>query len=110
MGEFIYRSAIVKDHLDQIKKHNSTLNAVIILIEEVALKEASKCDEEARQGQFRGPLHGVPMTVKKQYWLKGTKTTVNFKMFRDWTAPEDAVVVDRLKKAGAVIMGKTNVP
>jgi len=38
------------------------------------------------------------------------KTTVNFKMFRDWTAPEDAVVVDRLKKAGAVIMGKTNVP
>ena len=126
MGNFIYKSAIeladmissgqatsteiVKDHLEQIKKHNPSLDAVIILLEEEALKEAAQCDEEVRQGIFRGPLHGVPMTIKEQYWLKGTKTTVNFKMFKDWTAPEDAVIVDRLKKAGAIIMGKTNVP
>ena len=126
MGEFTYRSAIeladlisigeatstdiVKEHLARIKEHNPSLNAVIILLEEEALATAEKCDKEAREGHFRGPLHGVPMTIKEQYWLKGTKTTINFKMFRDWTAPEDAVIVDRLKKAGAVIMGKTNVP
>ncbi len=126
MGHFIYKSAIeladmissgqatsteiVKDHLAQIHKHNPGLDAVVILLEEEALKEAAQCDEEARQGQYRGPLHGVPMTIKEQYWMKGTKTTVNFKMFKDWTAPEDAVIVDRLRKAGAVIMGKTNVP
>jgi amidase len=126
MGEFIYKSAtelaeiissgeatstdVVKDHLEQIKKHNPALDAVVILLEEQALKEAARCDEEARRGQYRGPLHGVPMTIKEQYWLKGTKTTVNFKMYKDWTAPEDAVIVDRLRRAGAVIMGKTNVP
>jgi amidase len=126
MGKFIYKSAIeladmissgeatsteiVTEHLKQIEKHNPALNAVVILLEKEALKEAEKCDVEARLGQFRGPLHGVPMTIKEQYWLKGTKTTVNFKMFRDWTAPEDAVVVERLKHAGAIILGKTNVP
>ncbi len=123
MGEFIYKSAIelagiiksgqatsteiVQDHLEQIRKHNSTLNAVIILLEEEALKEASLCDDEAKKGKFRGPLHGVPMTIKEQYWMKGTKSTLNFKMLKDWTASEDAVIVDRLRRAGAVILGKT---
>jgi amidase len=126
MGDYIYKSAIeladiissgqatsteiVKDHLEQIKKHNPTLDAVIILLEEEALREAAKCDEETRQGQFRGPLLGVPIPINEQFCLTGTNTTVNSKMFKDWTAPEDAVVVDRLKKAGAIIMGKTNVP
>ncbi len=126
MGNLIYKSAIelaelirngtatsteiVKVHLEQIKKHNSTLNAVVMLVENEALKTAAQCDDEARQGKFRGPLHGVPMTIKEQYWLKGTKSTLNFKMLKDWTAPEDAVSVARLRKAGAVILGKTNVP
>lgn len=125
MSKFIYESAtklaelirngkatsteIVKDHLEQIKKHNSTLNAVVILVEDEALETAALCDSEAKQGKFRGPLHGVPMTVKEQYWMKGTKSTLNFKMLKDWTAAEDAVIVDRLRKAGAVILGKTNV-
>ena len=83
MGNFIYKSAIeladlissgeststeiVKEHLAQIKKHNPALDAVIILLEEEALKDAAQCDEEAKQGKFRGPLHGVPMTIKEQY-------------------------------------------
>jgi len=125
MGDFIYKSAtelaelvrnrkassteIVKDHLEQIKRHNSTLNAVVISVEDEALKTAALCDDEALQGKFRGPLHGVPMTIKEQYWMKGTKSTLNFKRLKDWTAPEDAVIVDRLRKAGAVILGKTNI-
>ena len=87
MGEFIYMSAtelarlirsgkatsteIVKDHLDRINKLNPTLNAVVIILADEALKTAAACDREAGQGSFRGPLHGVPMTVKEQFWLKG---------------------------------------
>lgn len=101
---------IVKAHLSQIKKHNPSLNAVVILLEDEALKQAAACDQEAKDGNFRGPLHGVPMTVKEPYWVKGSKSTLNFKMMQDWVAPEDAVIIDRLKKAGAIILGKTNVP
>lgn len=101
---------VTKAHLDQIKKHNDKLNAVIIHTEEKALETAKECDQEAKEGNFRGPLHGVPMTIKEQFWLEGEKGTMNFNQYKDFIAPEDALIVDRLKKAGAVIMGKTNVP
>jgi amidase len=101
---------IVQAHLAQIKKHNPDLNAVVILLEEEALREAAVCDQEIRRGHSRGPLHGVPLTVKESYWVKGTRSTLNFKMMKDWTAPDDAVIVSRLKKAGAIVLGKTNVP
>ena len=126
MSEFIYKSAIelaslirsgeatstkiVEAHLRQIDEHNAKLNAVVIPMTSEALEAAKRCDEEAARGHFRGPLHGVPMTVKEQYWVKGTRSTLNFKMLENWTAPEDAVVVDRLRNAGLVILGKTNVP
>lgn len=101
---------IVGAHLDQVEQHNEYLNAVVILKVDEALETAKERDQEAQRGDFRGPLHGVPMTIKEQFWLEGEKSTVNNKVFIDWTAPEDAVVVDRLKQAGAVIMGKTNIP
>jgi len=126
MNKYIYKSAIelahlirnkeasstevVNEHLARIKEHNSELNAVVISMEEEALKTAAECDAEVKNGILRGPLHGVPMTVKEQYWVKGTKSTLNFKLLKDWTASEDAVIVERLRKAGAVILGKTNVP
>jgi amidase len=101
---------IVKEHLDQIKQCNSVINAVVITLKDEALRIAAECDDEVKLGKSRGPLHGVPITVKEPFWIKGTKSTLNFKMLRDWVAPEDAVVVKRLKSAGAIIMGKTNVP
>ncbi len=101
---------IVKEHLAQIKRHNTELNAVVISLEDEALRIAVECDNEVKIGKLRGPLHGVPMTVKEQYWVKGTKSTLNFKMLKDWVAPDDAVTVKRLKDAGAIILGKTNVP
>lgn len=125
MSNFIYQSAtalaaairegkatsteVVKAHLAQIRKHNSNLNAVAILVEDEALKAAAQCDAEARAGTLRGPLHGVPMTVKEQFWVKGLKCTLNSRMLKSWTAPQDAVVVERLRSAGAVLLGKTNV-
>jgi len=126
MGKYIYRSAVelaqlirdgeatstevVKEHLARIQQLNPELNAVVELLEDEALKTAAECDAEAKQGNFRGPLHGVPMTVKEQYWVKGTRSTLNANMLKDWVAPEDAVIVSRLRKAGAIILGKTNVP
>jgi amidase len=100
---------IVKEHISHLHKYNPSLNAVVIHLEEEALKTAEECDREAIEGKFRGPLHGVPMTVKEQFWVKGTRSTLNFKIFKDWVAPRDAIVVERLRKAGAVILGKTNV-
>ena len=126
MSQYIYKSAIelanliregkatsfdiVKEHLEQIKKHNDKLNALISIFEEEALQEAALCDKEAKAGKFRGPLHGVPMTIKEQFWIKGKKSNMNFKMLKDFVAPEDAIIVDRIRKSGAIILGQTNVP
>ncbi len=126
MAQYIYKSAtelasliregkatcsdIVKEHLEQIKKYNNQLNALISIFEEEALQEAALCDKEAKEGKFRGPLHGVPVTIKEQFWIKDKKSSMNFKMLKDFVAPEDAIVVDRIRKSGAIILGQTNVP
>ena len=90
---------IVQVHLDRIKLCNPALQAIILLWEKEALKEAATCDIELKQGKLRGPLHGVPMTIKEQFWLKNTPSTLNSQRLKDWVAPEDAVVVARLKKS-----------
>jgi len=102
-------SAILRAHLEHIHEHNPRIGAIVVLLEEQAVKEAEACDIEAQAGNFRGPLHGVPMTVKEQFWVEGTKSTLNSNRLKDWEAPEDALVVKRLKEAGAIILGKTNV-
>ena len=126
MRNYIYKSAyelagliregkasstdIVKQHLDQIEEHNSQLNALISIFDKEALYEAELCDKEANEGKFRGPLHGVPVTIKEQFWIKGKKSNTNFRMLKDFIAPEDAVIVERIRKSGAIILGQTNVP
>ncbi|MFP3948182.1 MAG: amidase [Longimicrobiales bacterium] len=101
---------IVREHLDRIHERNDELNAVVRIKEDDALRIAEERDREARRGELRGPLHGVPITIKEQFWLEGERSTMNSSMFSDWTASEDAVVVERLKRSGAVILGQTNVP
>ncbi|MBS9522663.1 amidase [Litoribacter alkaliphilus] len=101
---------IVKEHLDYIKSTNNKFNALISIFEEEALETARSRDVEAKNGQFLGPLHGVPVTIKEQFWIKGKSSTANFKMLKDFVGPEDAVVVQRIKASGAVILGQTNVP
>jgi len=124
--EYIYKSAlelaemirtgqttsveVTRAHLDQIQQHNETLQAVVILTEDEALTSAAERDDEAKAGNYRGPLHGVPMTIKEQFWLEGQKSTINVNRYADWVAPEDAVIIERLKQVGAILMGKTNVP
>jgi amidase len=101
---------IVKDHIERIKLFNGNLNALVSLFEEEALEVARLCDHEAAGGAFRGPLHGVPVTIKEQFWIRGKKSNMNFKMLKDFVAPADAVIVERIRNSGAVILGQTNVP
>jgi len=101
---------IVKEHLNRIKERNGELNAVVALFEAEALTVAAERDRQAREGVFVGPLHGVPVTIKEQFWIHGKKSTINATLYKDFVAPEDAVVVDRIRKSGAVILGQTNIP
>ena len=126
MPQYIYRSAhelakliregqvtsvdIVKEHVTRIKERNGELNAFVNLFEGEALAVAAERDQQAQQGRFLGPLHGVPVSVKEQFWIQGKRSTINAKIHKDFVAPEDAVVVDRIRKSGAVILGHTNVP
>ncbi|MCG8499185.1 MAG: hypothetical protein MJB12_02095, partial [Firmicutes bacterium] len=98
---------IVRAHLDHIKKHNSKINAMISVYEEEALELAKVRDVQVRENEILGPLHGVPVTVKEMFWIKGKPSTVNAEVFKDFVAPEDAIVVQRLEEAGAIIIGKT---
>ncbi len=85
------------------------INAVVVRDFERARAAADQADQALARGDLR-PLLGLPMTVKEQFNVAGLPTTWGFERFRDWKPPEDALAVQRLKAAGAVILGKTNVP
>lgn len=93
-------------HLARVEKYDGALNAVVVRDLERARKRARALDRT----RPKGALHGVPMTVKESYDVAGLPTTWGVPKFRDNIAKKNAVVVDRLLDAGAVIFGKTNVP
>src|ERR687894_478941 len=85
------------------------VNAVVELRREAALREAVAADEAIARGEDAGPLHGVPTTIKEAFNVAGMRTTWGNPAFKDFVADSDATVVRRLKEAGAIIVGKTNV-
>jgi len=93
----------------RIETFDQSLNAVVVRDFERAREAATTADAALARGERR-PLLGVPMTVKESYNVAGLPTTWGMPPFRDWVATEDAIAVARLKAAGAVIFGKTNVP
>ncbi|MFT3723175.1 MAG: amidase family protein [Hyphomonadaceae bacterium] len=95
--------------IDRIERLDSQTNAVIVKDYERARAEARMADEAIARGQMK-PLTGIPMTVKESFDLRGHPTTWGFEAFRDHRAREDALAVQRLKAAGAMVLGKTNVP
>ena len=96
--------------LRRIDRLNPRVNAVILQRADEARKEAAACDAMTARGESRGPLHGVPMTVKESFDVAGTPSTWGLTAQKDNIAKEDALSVARLKAAGAVVFGKTNVP
>jgi amidase len=98
------------DHaIKRIETLDSRINAVVVRDFDRARAAARNADAALAGGERR-PLLGLPMTVKEAYNVAGLPTTWGLPMFKDWRATEDAVAVARLKAAGAVILGKTNVP
>lgn len=94
--------------LVRIDEVNPAINAVVELRHEAALEEAGAADQRLSHG-VPGPLYGVPMTIKESFNVAGLHTTWGNPVFKDYVADSDATVVQRLKQAGAIIVGKTNV-
>jgi amidase len=97
-------------YISRIARHNPALHAIVIGNEPDALTTARVRDEDLTRDIFRGPLHGVAVTVKEAFNMTGLKTTVNFEPLKKNVASTDAYIVTRVKEAGAIILGKTNIP
>ena len=96
--------------LERIGKIEPKINAINVLLSEEALEKAKEADRLLATGNVLGPLHGVPITIKDTFRIKGVPTTVGNPALSDYVPDYDAVSVARLKAAGAVILGNTNVP
>jgi amidase len=101
---------VVQAHLDRIDEVNPKLNAVVRRLDEAALAAADDADRAVAAGGALGPLHGVPVTVKENIDLAGTPTTQAVHAFAAAVAPIDAPVVERARLAGAIPIGRTNLP
>ncbi|HWI35403.1 MAG TPA: amidase family protein [Burkholderiales bacterium] len=101
---------VVELYLSRIEKHNGALNAVCTLDAAGARQRAREADEALKRGEIWGPLHGVPMTIKDAIETAGVRTTGGHPPLRDYVPQKDASAVARLKRAGAILLGKTNVP
>jgi Asp-tRNA(Asn)/Glu-tRNA(Gln) amidotransferase A subunit family amidase len=99
---------VVRDILERIEAINPRVNAYVTVIADSALAEAKKAEKAVMKGEELGPLHGVPFSVKDLVFTKGVRTTFGCKLLEDFVPEEDAVHVARLKKAGAIMLGKTN--
>src|SRR5256886_5957914 len=97
--------------LDRIERLNPKLNAFVTLTDEPARREAKAAERAVpKKGARLGPLHGVPFSVKDLVITKGVRTTFGTPLYRDNVPSEDAPMVERLKAAGAIMLGKTNTP
>ena len=101
---------LLDHYLDRVERFNPTLNAIVVLDADGARERAREADAALARGEVWGPLHGVPMTIKESYNVAGTPTTWGFPDLEKNIAAEDALSVQRLKSAGVVLFGKTNVP
>ena len=99
---------LTRECLDRIEEISPTLNAFITVTADSALAEAQRAETEIRSGNWRGPLHGVPIGLKDLIDTAGVRTTAGSAVFKDRIPAEDADVVVKLKAAGAVILGKQN--
>lgn len=101
---------LLEHYLDRVERYNPALNAIIVMDADRARARAREADAALANGEVWGPLHGVPMTIKESYNVAGLPTTNGRPDMKDNIAESDALAVERLKAAGVVLFGKTNVP
>ncbi|MDQ0753365.1 amidase [Streptomyces africanus] len=101
---------VVTAHLEQIDRVNQSVNAIVTLVADRALEAAAEADERTVSQAELGPLHGLPVAHKDLHDTAGIRTTYGSPVLADHVPARDHLVVERLKRAGAITLGKTNVP
>jgi len=102
---------VMTAYLDHIEQINPLVNSIVAVRDrDDLLAEAKEKDSQIARGEATGPLHGLPFAVKDLFPVKGMRTTSGSLILKDFVAPADSVMVTRLRKAGAIIIGKTNTP
>ena len=99
---------LVTECLEKIEQLNPKLNAFITITADQALKEAKNAEKDIIDGKWKGSLHGIPVGIKDMFDTAGIRTTAAFELFKDRVPAKDAVVVTKIKQAGAIIIGKMN--
>ena len=99
---------MVEEHIQQIRKHNESLNAFISTSFEQAIKDSESSEKRVKEGLYKGPLDGIPFSVKDNIFVKGLKCTAGSKIFEHFYPTHDALCIAILRKAGAIVLGKTN--
>ena len=99
---------LIACYLDRVKRLNPVLNAYSTVMEDDALAAAREAEQEISRGNYRGPLHGIPVSIKDNLAVKGYPTTAGSQILKDWKPDFDATVVARLREAGAIVLGKNN--
>ena len=115
LGELIARRKVspvevAKVFLERIERLNPRLNAYLTVTAEEALAAARSAEQRVVKGEPVGLLHGLPVSIKDLFWTKGVRTTGGSLIYKEFVPQEDSVVVERVKKAGGVLLGKTNTP
>jgi amidase len=98
------------EHLKQIDRVNPKVNAIVTLVAEMATQAAAHADEMQARGEKLGPLHGLPVAHKDLLETRGIRTTFGSPLFKDHVPEQDDILVERMHRAGAIVVGKTNTP
>jgi amidase len=101
---------VMQAHLDRIAECNPRLNAIVTLDSERAMAAAQRADDSLTRGSEPGPLHGLPVAHKDLALTRGMRTTFGSPLYRDFVPDQDSLIVERLRAAGAIALGKTNTP
>jgi amidase len=101
---------VMEAHLTHIERVNPTVNAIVTLVPEHAMAGARAADEALAHGAAVGPLHGLPIAHKDLFLTKGIRTTYGSRIYADFVPDQDMLIVERMRAAGAITIGKTNTP
>jgi aspartyl-tRNA(Asn)/glutamyl-tRNA(Gln) amidotransferase subunit A len=101
---------VVRAMIERTERLQPTLGAYITFTPELALEQARRAEREIQAGEYRGPLHGIPVAVKDMIWTRGVRSTFGSRAFATFVPEEDSTAVARLRQAGAILLGQTNLP